>query len=236
MAIIKIKNLEFQYSSNDDTLFNIPELTIEKGSKLLIEGPSGSGKTTFLNLIAGLLIAKKGSIKVLNTEIDQLKSTEMDQFRANHYGIIFQLFNLIPHLSVLENIALPCMFSKLKKNNVLKKTSTINAHINELCNELDISKRLINKPVKQLSIGEQQRVAIARALIGEPEIIIADEASSALDEKRKNQFMDLLFRTTEKYNATLIFVSHDKTLRTSFNQHYKLNSKEAKMELNYAIT
>ena len=223
MDLIQFKRTCFEYSLVSDFSFKLNQFVIKKGSHVFIEGPSGSGKTTFLNLIVGLLSPKAGSISVLGTDITGLSTSKLDRFRSDHFGIIFQLFNLLPYLSVIENISLPCLFSRSRKHKVLQHYQTLSDAARHFCVELDIDDRLLASPVQQLSIGQQQRVAIARALIGQPEIIIADEPTSALDNARKAQFMTLLLRECEKYNLTLLFVSHDETLKSHFEHCYHLD-------------
>ena len=186
------------------------------------------GKTTVSNIITGLSKPSSGKLNILNQNINTLTNSQKDIFRATHFGIIFQQFNLIPFLNVKENITLPCTFSKAKKEKVLQKNTTLNKEAIRLCNELDINSELQKKHIKQLSIGQQQRVAIDRALIGQPEIIIADEPTSALDTKRKTQFMELLFNECNKYNITLIFISHDHSLKKHFNKILDLNVAQTK--------
>lgn len=226
MPIIQLKDLLFKYKHNSDFILKVPDFSIEKNNSIFLEGPSGCGKTTFLNLLTGLTKPQKGHINILETTITKLNTIQCDQFRADHFGIIFQLFNLIPYLSVIENILLPCTFSPTKRKKALHISSTLEEEAIRLCIELDIHNELRKKPIYQLSIGQQQRVAIARALIGQPEIIIADEPTSALDQQRKEQFISLLLKECKKYNTTLIFVSHDITLKSYFKQTYHLNSQQ----------
>jgi ABC-type antimicrobial peptide transport system, ATPase component len=174
MSLIQFNNLQFNYPNSFDFLFKMSQFSISKGSRIFIEGPSGSGKTTFLNLMTGLVQPTSGSITVLEKDITRSSMSDIDRFRADHFGIIFQWFNLLPYLSVLENIELPCFFSTIRKQNVLNQFNTVTQSARYLCDNLDIDDQLLSKPVSQLSIGQQQRVAIARALIGQPEIIIAE--------------------------------------------------------------
>ena len=224
MALLQINDFFLSYSSDTNFSLNIDQLLIEKKTKTFIEGPSGCGKTTFLNVITGLIKPNRGQINVLDTDLTTLNPIACDQFRADHFGIIFQLFNLLPYLTVIENIILPCTFSNSRKQKALLISSSLEDEAKRLCRELDITDTLLNKPVNQLSIGQQQRVSIARAIIGQPEIIIADEPTSALDNERKNQFMTLLLKECETYNLNLIFVSHDTSLQQHFDTSYNLNT------------
>ncbi len=229
MSLIQIQDLLFSYPHDPDFSIDIESLSIEKSRHLFIEGPSGCGKTTFLNLITGLMAPTQGQIEVLETCITAFPPFQKDQFRASHFGIIFQLFNLIPYLSVIENITLPCLFSSYRKARALQSSRSLAEEAKRLCSELDIQDTLLNKPTHRLSLGQQQRVAIARALIGQPEIIIADEPTSALDHERTERFINLLFQQCERYQATLLFVSHDRTLHTHFDDIFYLNPTDTQV-------
>ena len=142
------------------------------------------------------------------------------------------MFNLIPYLNVIDNIILPCTFSPIRNQRALSQSHSLINAAHDICAQLDIDEDLINRPVHQLSIGQQQRVAIARAFIGNPEIIVADEPTSALDNTRKNQFMNTLINTCNKHNTTLIFVSHDTSLKTHFEHVHQLSDLSHQMEPN----
>lgn len=215
--IISIKNLVFSYSNTPSFTLTIDDLSIKKQRHVFLEGPSGTGKSTLLHLLTGLIQPTQGDITIMGTRLNTLPHSSLDTFRVDHFGIIFQLFNLIPYLSVIENIMLPCTFSKRRLRNTQLVKSTIHDEAIRLCQALDIPHNRQYTPVTKLSIGQQQRTAIARALIGKPPIIIADEPTSALDQNRKNRFIDLLFTECNAYGATLIFVSHDHTLTHHFD-------------------
>ena len=221
--LLQIDNLYFKYKSHSDYYFKCVEFNVMKNNQIFIEGPSGCGKTTFLNLITGLLLPISGNITILGQNLSDLNKANGDRFRADHFGIIFQQFNLIPYLSVIENIILPCSFSLRRKKKAIQSSGSLINEAKRLCAELEMDIDLITKPVNQLSIGQQQRVAIARAFIGQPEIIIADEPTSALDNHRKEQFMTLLLEECYKYNTTLFFVSHDYSLQTKFQTVFELS-------------
>jgi putative ABC transport system ATP-binding protein len=223
MTLIQLKDIQFKYDTNQEFTLKINRFELKKNTQAFIEGPSGCGKTTFLNLLTGLIKPQQGQIQLLGTDITTLSQVECDRFRADHFGIIFQLFNLIPYLSVIENIILPCTFSNKRAEQALQYESSITAEAHRLCSELDIDDTLIKKPVQQLSIGQQQRVAIARAIIGQPDIIIADEPTSALDNERRDQFIQLLLQEANKYNMNLLFVSHATSIKSKFNTILNLN-------------
>ncbi len=218
-AIINLQNLRFRWPEQETDMLYLPELTVKKGEHLFIQGPSGSGKTTLLNLLTGITLPTSGSIIVLGTPLERLSTSQRDQFRADHLGVIFQQFNLLPYLSILENVQLPCGFSQRKKANAdnTKETAI------RLLAHLSISTELLNKPISKLSVGQQQRTAVARALMGNPEIVIADEPTSALDSDNRDRFLKLLFQETEEQGSTLVFVSHDQHIATQFQHVINLN-------------
>lgn len=217
--LIEIKNLKFKYPSSTNLTLDISDLTIPKGAKVFLHGPSGTGKSTLLELLAGVLSPSEGQIKILTQNLNELSSGAKDIFRSNHIGYIFQSFNLIPYLSVKENISLPLYFSKEKRQKVSleKEIQTIF----ELTKTLGID-HLLDKKITELSVGQQQRVAAARALVGSPELILADEPTSALDYDHREKFIRLLFAIADKNNSTVIFVSHDKTLEKIFDRTISL--------------
>lgn len=217
--VIHLQDVRFRWPGQTEDLLHIPELFIKKGEHLFIQGPSGSGKTTLLNLLTGINLANAGSVNILGTPLENLSNTQRDQFRADHLGVIFQQFNLLPYLSLLENVQLPCGFSKRKRSNA----GNINETALRLLTHLGIPQSLLNQPVAKLSVGQQQRTAVARALIGSPEIVIADEPTSALDTDNRDRFLELLFQETEVQGSTLIFVSHDQHIAKQFPQVVNLN-------------
>lgn len=220
---IEIKNLKFSYPGSAPVL-DVGAFSLNRGEHLFLHGPSGSGKTTFLGLLAGILEADTGSIEVLGRSYSSLKGTDRDHFRGAHIGYIFQMFNLIPYLNVRENIILPCRISaeRLKR---LGDRSLIEA-ASDIATHLEISP-LLDKKVTDLSVGQQQRVAAARALMGAPELIIADEPTSALDSDRREIFLKLLFREASQSGATILFVSHDRSLAPLFSRTLSLHDINA---------
>jgi len=209
---VRLTDLRFAWPGEARPCLDIGEFTVEAGESVFVHGDSGSGKSTLLALLGGVLLPQAGSINVLGTELTRLSAGARDRFRVDHTGFIFQQFNLIPYLSVQDNVLLPCRFSARRRSRALSRSATLAAEAKRLLAELDLDESLWRRPVTQLSVGQQQRVAAARALIGAPELVIADEPTSALDAARQAAFLDLLARECALAGATLIFVSHDARL------------------------
>ena len=222
-AAVAIEQLGFRWPGASGEVLILEQLRIERGERLFIEGPSGSGKSTLLGLLAGVHTPQRGTLEVLGTALETVSSAGRDHFRAHHIGYIFQLFNLIPYLSVVENVTLPCRFSALRRERALRRFATLEQEALHLLGHLDLSDpKLLQRPVTALSVGQQQRVAAARALIGSPELLIADEPTSALDRDRCESFLALLFQECQESGTTLIFVSHDSGLEPLFDRTLRL--------------
>ena len=223
--IIEIADLRFAWKRQERSVLDIASLQIDRGERVFLRGPSGCGKSTLLNLLAGVTLPRSGKLKVLGQDMTVLRSAQRDHFRAHHVGFIFQMFNLIPYLSVIENVTLPCRFSSKRKHKVLAQADSLEQEAVRLLDHLDMTgDDVLHKPVNELSVGQQQRVAAARALIGSPELVIADEPTSSLDADRRSAFIDLLFRECDSADATLIFVSHDNSLEAPFQRTIEFDS------------
>ena len=173
--IIELSDLCFSWSKKTVPVLNVKELRIDRGEQLFVMGPSGSGKTTLLGILAGIITPQKGSVTALGQNISSMGRTARDRFRADHIGFIFQMFNLIPYLSVVENVILPCQFSRVRQKTALRQSPNLKTGAVRLLHHLNLDDdELLHKPVVELSVGQQQRVAAARALIGSPELLIAD--------------------------------------------------------------
>ena len=217
--VIELSNVRFSWTATSPTVVDIESLRVDEGERVFLRGPSGSGKSTLLSLLAGVTVPGEGTVRVLGQDIGKLDGASRDRFRADHIGFIFQMFNLIPYLSVLENVCLPCGFSARRRERASGAGGSVQAEAIRLLEHLDMADAaLLRRPVNELSVGQQQRVAAARALIGMPELVIADEPTSSLDEDRRRAFLDLLFRECARHRATLIFVSHDAALGALFDR------------------
>lgn len=221
-AIIAIDQLCFRWPGAPVPCLDIRDFRIAAGERVFLFGPSGTGKSTLLGVLGGVLLPETGTVRVLDQDLATLSAGARDRFRVDHIGFIFQQFNLIPYLSVLDNILLPCRFSPLRRDRAAADGKSLRDEAGRLLDELDIGPALRTRPVTSLSVGQQQRVAAARALIGRPEILIADEPTSSLDAERQDGFLDLLLRECGASGATLLFVSHDHRLARHFNREVAL--------------
>lgn len=218
-AAVELHNVRFRYRGGPDVL-DIPTLRVMRGERLFLHGPSGSGKTTLLGLLAGVLVPTGGELHVLDEPLGRMRGAARDRFRAAHIGYVFQMFNLIPYLSVRDNILLPMRLSAARRQR-LATGGTAAAEAARLAERLELH-GLLDKPVTALSVGQQQRVAVARALIGSPELVVCDEPTSALDADRRDRFLELLFASASASEATLVFVSHDLSLAPRFGRTVSL--------------
>ena len=189
-------------------------MSLAAGETLLLLGESGSGKSTLLSLICGTIIPNAGRVAVAGTELASLSGAARDRFRAEHVGVIFQQFNLLPFGSVADNICLPLRFAPERRRRV----GDARAEVETLVAALNLPSKIRSAKARNLSVGQQQRVAVARALIGQPPLIIADEPTSALDAGTQAAFLDLLFAQREANGQSLLMVSHDSRLAARFDR------------------
>jgi putative ABC transport system ATP-binding protein len=214
---VLLENLVFRWPGRTRATLDIPAFTARRGEHVFIAGPSGSGKSTLLGLIAGILVPSEGAVFVDGTRLSELGGARRDAFRGDHIGVVFQQFNLIPYLSVLENVLIPCRFSPLRCARAAAHAGSPRQAAHTLLERLDMPPALWNRTAKQLSVGQQQRTAAARALIGSPSVLIADEPTSSLDADRRAVFLRLLLGECTASGATLLFVSHDLALADAFS-------------------
>ena len=218
MNVLELKNVSYRYSDvpKDEYVLKNINLKFKKGKTYAIKGKSGSGKTTLLSLISGLEKNYEGEILYKENEI---KKYNLDKYRSNDVGIIFQSYNLLPHLTLKENIILSMDISKTKiknKDEVIKK----------LMSEVGLDESLINRRILRLSGGEQQRVAIARSLSYNPDIILADEPTGNLDHETENEIMKIFKDLSKEHNKCVIIVTHSKNVCDLCDEVYELKKNK----------
>ena len=222
--IVEIDRVRFAWKAGQRDILDITRLEIAAGERVFIEGPSGSGKSTLFSLLGGVVSPREGTVRVLQADISQMTPARRDRFRADHIGFVFQMFNLVPYLSMMDNVVLPCRFSHRRFERAQKRSGSPEAEARRLLVRLGLEPaELLARPVTELSIGQQQRVAIARALIGAPELIMADEPTSALDEGTRKRFLQVLSEQCDEAGVSLLFVSHDTRLGALFDRRISLN-------------
>jgi putative ABC transport system ATP-binding protein len=221
--VIELREVRFAYGGAEDCL-DIPELHVPGGEALFLHGPSGCGKSTLLSLIAGVLVARSGRVRVAGEDWSRLPRARRDAFRADHVGYLFQQFNLLPYLGAIDNVVLGCRFSRRRAARAAAQDGSVAASAERLLERVGIPAAARARAARELSVGQQQRVAAARALIGRPELLIADEPTSALDAAMRDGFVDLLLAECRAAGGTLVFVSHDRSLAARFDRVLSLPS------------
>ena len=222
-AAIALDAVRFAWPGQSSDTLAIDTLTVRPGERLFVRGASGSGKTTLLNLVGGVIEPRAGRVSVDGVALDSLARGARDTFRADRIGFVFQMFNLLPFLGLIDNVLLPCRFSAVRRERACRHGGTLPAEARRLLAalRLDVA-TLEGRPVSALSVGQQQRVAVARALIGRPPVIVADEPTSALDAQTRDDFLALLFDEVTSMGSTLLFVSHDAGLEAAFDRSVDL--------------
>lgn len=217
---IHLSDLVFSWPGRSGFSLSVDTLTVSSGEKVFLSGASGSGKSTLLSLICGIVSPERGKITVDDTKINTMRGAARDRFRANRIGVIFQMFNLLPYASPLENILLPLAFAPERR----ARLKDPKGEALRLTDALGLDATLVTSArASELSIGQQQRVAAARALIGRPRLVIADEPTSALDADTQTAFVNLLMQQVDDAGATLLMVSHDTRLAERFDTMCKLS-------------
>lgn len=220
-AAIRAVDLAFAWPKQKP-LYTHVSFELYPGQKLLITGPSGCGKSTLLNLLAGVVEPSSGSIWIHEENIHDLSASAKDQLRGEQMGFIFQQFNLLPYLSVRDNILLPAHLFAKRQADALAQFGSLDHALRYYMNHLGLSTDLENQAAHRLSIGQQQRVAAARAFMGKPSIVIADEPTSALDEANQTQLLKLFFALANEQQTALLMVSHDPRLSAYFDRQLQL--------------
>ncbi len=219
--MIALEGVQFGYGAR--RVLDVPRLWIEQGSSVLLRGISGGGKSTLLALLAllaGVLLPGEGRVEVAGHALQAMRGAARDRFRADHLGVIFQQFNLLPFLSVRDNIALGLRFSRLRSARI---SGPLNAEIARLLQALQLDPALMQRRAGTLSVGQQQRVAAARALIGRPALLLADEPTSALDREAATAFLQLMSAQCQAAGTTVLVVSHDDSLQPLFDRTIALS-------------
>ena len=211
--LLRVRALRYRWPGAAADTLDLPgPLALDIGEAVFLRGPSGCGKSTLLSLLAGVLVADTGEVVLLGQDWRQLSPARRDRFRADHVGYLFQQFNLLPYLSVLDNVRLPCRFSARRAARAAA------GEAERLLAQLGLPAAPWRRPAAPLSVGQQQRVACARALIGRPALVIADEPTSALDEALRDRFMTLLLDACRDAGSALVLVSHDARLAAHFGR------------------
>jgi len=219
--LIAARDLRFRWHPAGPWLLVLDALTIEAGQSWFIRGPSGCGKSTLLGLIAGTLGASAGELEVNGRALNGLSARQRDRLRAETMGIIFQQFNLLPYLSVMENVMLVARFAPERRARAISTSGSVAADATRLLAHLGLG-GYAEQPAHALSVGQQQRVAAARALLGRPSLVLADEPTSALDEDNRHTFIELLRQECAAAGSALLFVSHERSLADHFENHLDL--------------
>jgi ABC-type lipoprotein export system ATPase subunit len=207
--MIQVSGLEFRYKEGEFVL-QVPELTVAQGDAAAVIGPSGSGKTTLLHLLAGIAIPQSGRVVTDGAELTAMDDAGRRDFRVQHIGLVFQEFELLEHLNVLDNILLP-----YRINHRLPLETSVRERAIELAHRVGIGDQL-GRLVNRLSQGERQRAAVCRALVTEPALLLADEPTGNLDPGNKDRVLDILFDYAARTGATLVTVTHDHDLLDRF--------------------
>ena len=216
-SIVAIEELRFSWPSGPPIL-EIPQFQLAQGERLLVQGPSGIGKTSLLSLISGIIRPNARSFNVLGEDLLRQSAAARDRLRGTQMGVIFQQFNLLPFLSVMDNVLLPTRLFAPRREAAIAAHGDPPGAARYLLGKLGLTSDLETRAVAQLSVGQQQRVAAARALIGAPRLIIADEPTSALDEHQQAEFLSLLIAQTRSSKATLCMVSHQRGFASLFDR------------------
>jgi putative ABC transport system ATP-binding protein len=219
--VIDIEPMRFAWTRGGPDTLVLGRLHLAQGQTVFLHGPSGCGKSSLLGLLAGVLLPQQGRVSLLGQNWAALPSGRRDAFRADHVGVIFQQFNLLPYLSVLDNVTLPCRFSQRRHARCLFAGGPEVSAQNWL-ERMGLPAELWTRRADALSVGQQQRVAAARALMGQPELILADEPTSALDAALRQDFMDVLMQAARDAGSTLVCVSHDPQQAARFDLQWSL--------------
>lgn len=220
--LLELQNLRFAWPGSAHDCLDIAALRVAAGETVFLHGPSGCGKSTLLSLLAGVLLAQSGRVALNGVHWGNLRASARDRHRVDHVGYIFQQFNLLPYLTALDNVLLPCRFSRRRRDAALAASPSLRAEGQRWLAGMGLDASVWERPAHTLSVGQQQRVAAARALVGQPGLVIADEPTSALDEDRRDVFLDLLLSACAAAGSALVLVSHDRRIARRFGREVSL--------------
>lgn len=215
-SAILLENVTYRFSADAPVVLSVPAWEVQRREKIFLQGESGSGKSTLLALLAGLQTPGTGEVTVLGTALSALSARKRDRFRAQNLGVVFQQFNLIPYLSVLDNVLLAARFGETDAAASKQRAA-------DLVQRVNLSSDLHQRKAAQLSIGQQQRVAIVRALINSPSLLLVDEPTSALDHANRDAFLTLLFDVLAERDCAMVFVSHDPAIGQYFDSKVRVS-------------
>jgi putative ABC transport system ATP-binding protein len=224
--VVQLVDVRYRWPRALEDCLSVERLEVGAGERVFVRGPSGSGKSTLLSLVAGILLPTSGSVRFMGRDWSGMSSARRDGIRADHIGYVFQQFNLLPYLSVLDNALLSCRFSPLRA----RRAGDGRREACRLLERAGLEPALWGRRAAELSVGQQQRVAAVRALLGRPELVVADEPTSALDEALREAFMDLLAEACAEAGAALLFVSHDVRLAARFERIVDMSALRAPAE------
>jgi putative ABC transport system ATP-binding protein len=213
-VLVELSEARYRWPRAAEDSLHVRHFVLAPGERVFVRGPSGSGKSTLLSLVAGILVASAGSVRFMGRDWASMSGASRDGFRADHIGYVFQQFNLLPYLSVMENAVLACRFSALRA----QRAGDARREAGRLLERAGLPSTLWGRKATELSVGQQQRVAAVRALVGRPELVIADEPTSALDEALRDTFMQVLVEDCREAGSALLFVSHDPRLAAGFDR------------------
>lgn len=220
--IIECTDIRYRWPGNEFDTLKIAEFALNQGERLFLRGPSGSGKSTLLAILGGVIVPQQGQVTCCGHDLTRLRGAKRDRLRADSMGFIFQQFNLLPFLTVTENVLLPCRYSKQRAKVAGASEKELVNEAHRLLDALGIDQTLFKKRARETSVGQQQRIAAARALIGKPALLIADEPTSSLDSDTRFSFIELLMNEAQASGASTVFVSHDRSLENEFDRSIDL--------------